>query len=48
MRVTHPLSRALQLTVHPENARAQRLYARMGFRPTGESLDGEPRFILRW
>lgn len=48
VRATHPHSRSLQLTVHPENARAQRLYARAGFRPTGESLDGEPRFILRW
>lgn len=26
----------------------QRLYARVGFRPTGAMLDGEPRFILRW
>ena len=48
LRVTHPHSRALQLTVHPENARAQRLYTRAGFRPTGETLDGEPRFSLRW
>lgn len=48
MRATHPHSRALQLTVHPENQRAQRLYARVGFLPTGELLDGEPRFILRW
>lgn len=48
VRGAHPRCRALQLTVHPENMRAQRLYARAGFRPTGESLEGEPRFILRW
>ena len=47
-RATHPHSCALQLTTHPENARAQRLYASAGFRPTGDMLDGEPRFILRW
>lgn len=47
-RDAHPRSRALQLTVHPENTRAQRLYARAGFHPTGDMLDGEPRYILRW
>lgn len=48
VRGAHPRSRALQLTVHPENTRAQRLYARAGFCPTGDMLDGEPRFMLRW
>lgn len=48
VRATHPASRALQLTVHPENLHAQRLYARAGFRPTGEALDGELRYILHW
>lgn len=48
VRAAHPHSHALHLTTHPENTRAQRLYARAGFRPTGESMDGEPRYILRW
>ncbi|HET9111081.1 MAG TPA: GNAT family protein [Ktedonobacterales bacterium] len=39
-----PQCRAIHLTVHPENARAQRLYLRAGFRPTGELIDGEPRY----
>jgi diamine N-acetyltransferase len=32
----------LELTVHPENERAQRLYAGGGFSPTGEQRHGEP------
>ena len=48
VRAAHPTSRALQLTVHPENLRAQRLYTSVGFHPTGETLDGEPRYILHW
>jgi len=39
---------AAQVTVHPENQRAQRLYARAGFRATGELLDGEPALRLEW
>ena len=38
----------VQLTVHPENQRAQRLYRGAGFRETGEQLDGEPLYALRW
>lgn len=39
-----PQCGSIHLTVHPENERAQRLYLRAGFRPTGELLDGEPRY----
>ena len=39
-RDAHPHSRALQLTVHPENARAQRLYTRAGFRPHRRAAGG--------
>jgi diamine N-acetyltransferase len=36
VRERHPRAQALQLTVHPDNAPAQRLYLRAGFAPTGE------------
>jgi diamine N-acetyltransferase len=42
----HPACRAIQLTVHPENERARRLYAAAGFRPTGAERDGEPGYRL--
>jgi RimJ/RimL family protein N-acetyltransferase len=42
----HPCCRAIQLTVHPENQRAQRLYAGAGFRPVGRVLFGEPVYAL--
>jgi len=42
----HPHCQALQLTVHPENLRAQRLYVQAGFRPTEVELDGEPVYKL--
>lgn len=45
---THPQSHAIALTVHPENVRAQRLYAGAGFRATGELRDDEPVFRLDW
>lgn len=45
---THPRCRAIQLTVHPENARAQRFYTNAGFHATGELLDGEPVYRLAW
>ncbi len=48
MRATQPQCRAAQLTVHPQNERAQRLYVRAGFRPTGDLLDGEPLYRLEW
>jgi diamine N-acetyltransferase len=40
-----PVERVL-LTVHPENVVAQRLYAALGFVPSGEMLEGEPVFVL--
>lgn len=44
----YPQGGALALTVHPENMRAQRLYADAGFRPTGAMIDGEPTYRLVW
>ena len=38
----HPTCQRLQLTVHTENQRAQRLYTAAGFRPTGAERWGEP------
>ena len=46
VRADHPACRALNLTVHPENARAQRLYTAAGFAPTGETRDGEEVYRL--
>lgn len=45
----HPQCQAIQLTVHPENDRALRLYTAAGFRPTGATLSDEPvyRLILK-
>ncbi len=45
----HPRCQTLQLVVHPENQRAQQLYACAGFRPTGAQRWGEPvhRLVLR-
>jgi diamine N-acetyltransferase len=42
----HPQCQALQLTVHPENDRAWRLYTGAGFRPTGAIFSGEPVYRL--
>jgi diamine N-acetyltransferase len=42
----HPGCRSLQLTVHPENDAARRLYAIAGFQPAGDELDGEPVYRL--
>jgi len=42
----HPHCQALQLVVHPENDRAQRLYRSAGFRPTGTERWGEPVYQL--
>lgn len=42
----HPLCQSIQLTVHPENQRAQHLYTGAGFRPTGTQMDGEPVYRL--
>ena len=38
----YPGCRMLQLTVHPENLLAQRLYTKAGFQPTGAEAGGEP------
>lgn len=46
VREHHPDCQMLQLVVHPENARAQRLYTSAGFRPTGALRWGEPVFQL--
>lgn len=43
----HPACHVLQLTVHPENHLAQRLYIRAGFEPSGEELAGEPVYRYR-
>jgi diamine N-acetyltransferase len=42
----HPACRSIRLTVHPENAAAQRLYTGAGFRPMGEAIEGEPVYKL--
>ena len=38
---TRPSTQEVRLTVHPENARAQRLYRSVGFLPNGQIRDGE-------
>ena len=42
----HAHCRSIHLTVHPENVRAQRLYAAAGFQPTGDNMEGEPIYQL--
>ena len=42
----HPQCQALQLTVHPENEHAQRLYSGVGFQATGATLSDEPVYQL--
>jgi diamine N-acetyltransferase len=39
-------SRSIQITVHPENERAIRLYTAAGFQATGEERWGEPVYKL--
>ncbi len=46
IRGRHPDCQALRLVVHPENQRAQQLYARAGFRATGDIRWGEPVYQL--
>ena len=46
VRREYPQCRALQLTVHPDNLAAQRLYAAAGFQPTGSERWGEPVYRL--
>ena len=49
IRDNHPQCQTLQLTVHPENYHAQRLYTSMGFQLAGAEVDEEPiyRFALK-
>jgi diamine N-acetyltransferase len=42
----HLQCQSLQLTVHPENTLAQRLYIGVGFQPTGAILSDEPVYQL--
>ncbi|GAC1390176.1 MAG: GNAT family N-acetyltransferase [Ktedonobacteraceae bacterium] len=37
---------SILLTVHPENVRAQQLYAGAGFQPTGDNMEGESIYQL--
>jgi diamine N-acetyltransferase len=46
IRDRHPQCQALQLTVHLDNAHAQRLYIGVGFQPTGATLSDEPVYQL--
>ncbi|GLV60626.1 GCN5 family N-acetyltransferase [Dictyobacter sp. S3.2.2.5] len=46
VREHYPYCRVLQLTVHPENVHAQRLYRGAGFQPTGDFSGGEPIYRL--
>jgi ribosomal protein S18 acetylase RimI-like enzyme len=46
VRETRPAAEDVRLTVHPGNARAQRLYRSRGFLPNGELRDGEPVWLL--
>jgi diamine N-acetyltransferase len=46
VRSAHPSCEEIRLTVHPENERAQRLYAQAGFQPTGDILHNEPVYRL--
>jgi diamine N-acetyltransferase len=46
VRREHPRCAMLQLVVHPENTRAQRLYTAAGFQPTGELRWDEPVYQL--
>lgn len=36
----------INLTVHPDNVRAQQVYVAAGFRPTGDERDGEPVYTV--
>jgi len=46
VRRKQPRSQMLQLTVHPENLAAQRLYSVAGFQLTGAERRGEPVYQL--
>jgi len=42
----YPSCHMIQLTVHPENTRAQELYQSIGFQRTDKEVDGEPLYIF--
>ena len=46
IRDRHQQCQAIQLTVHPENDRAKRLYIEAGFQPTGAIFSDEPVYRL--
>ncbi len=46
IRELHQDCRQLNLTVHPENIRAQQLYTSIGFQPNGRAMAGEPVYCL--
>ncbi|MEO7910708.1 MAG: GNAT family N-acetyltransferase [Roseiflexaceae bacterium] len=46
IREQHPDCQQLNLTVHPENSRAQRLYTSLGFQPDGRERWDEPVYSL--
>jgi diamine N-acetyltransferase len=46
VKLRFPRCEQLQLTVHPDNLPAQKLYMKAGFRATGEMKDGEPVYSL--
>jgi diamine N-acetyltransferase len=43
---THTRCKQINLTVHPENHQARRVYTGVGFRPAGREVDGEPVYML--
>jgi diamine N-acetyltransferase len=47
VRATYPNCEQLYLTVNSANLVAQRLYASVGFQPSGEFLHDEPVYMLR-
>jgi diamine N-acetyltransferase len=47
VREQHPRCRQLNLTVHSENRRAQKLYTSVGFQPDGRELWGELVYQLQ-
>ena len=42
----HPTCPKIQLTVHPDNPVAQRMYTRAGFQPIGKNRENEPIYEL--
>ena len=42
----YPTCKKIQLTVHPDNDVAQRMYTRAGFQPIGKNRENEPIYEL--